>query len=467
MTLGAVVADKLDRSYLPPPGSKYAGGTPGSIDLPLEYPKTTLTTDQDINQNGAFEIAKNPQFNFAQSSDTQIKKDPGIPIRSSQGEFLKTRKPITESTNDRPGNSSFRTYEDKSYLNGAISDGINRPAISNIQNVENNVNNASNDAKSILENENLKTIPQLSLHDQPRVVSVSINTSNKLMFPPLLRTGQGSTYSLGGETDFRQLPMKTQEEITYGKGELGIKLPFENNMYKDSINYGTQTMYRPDIVSPEFSRDNLAPILSTHIVKPGSDLSYLNTKQNVENVQNMYPDQARSQSLFTSPDFNFLSLNKATIYPNDNSASTNTYQNTDIVNQSPTIADNVDTILNYKNAERPEAETDRTAYILRYENVITPEGFSYSYDTSNGIHADESGTAGNGVKAKGSYSYTGDDGKVYTIKYTADENGFRPVGDHLPTPPPIPIEIQAALNQITLEDENNNLDDGKYGKILL
>ncbi|KAJ0174324.1 hypothetical protein K1T71_010470 [Dendrolimus kikuchii] len=84
------------------------------------------------------------------------------------------------------------------------------------------------------------------------------------------------------------------------------------------------------------------------------------------------------------------------------------------------------------------------------------------YDTSNGIHADESGTAIDGVKAKGSYSYTDDDGKVYTIKYTADENGFRPIGDHLPTPPPIPIEIQAALNQIALDIETGNLDDGMY-----
>lgn len=32
-----------------------------------------------------------------------------------------------------------------------------------------------------------------------------------------------------------------------------------------------------------------------------------------------------------------------------------------------------------------------------------------------------------GESVKGAYSYMGDDGKEYSIKYTADENGFRPV----------------------------------------
>lgn len=55
--------------------------------------------------------------------------------------------------------------------------------------------------------------------------------------------------------------------------------------------------------------------------------------------------------------------------------------------------------------------------------------FQFSYETSNGIRADEQGylkNPGTNVEAQvmqGSYSYTGPDGVLYTITYIADENG--------------------------------------------
>lgn len=48
----------------------------------------------------------------------------------------------------------------------------------------------------------------------------------------------------------------------------------------------------------------------------------------------------------------------------------------------------------------------------------------------------------------GSYTYTAPDGSIITVTYTADEQGFRAEGAHLPTPPPVPAEIQKSLDII-------------------
>lgn len=78
-----------------------------------------------------------------------------------------------------------------------------------------------------------------------------------------------------------------------------------------------------------------------------------------------------------------------------------------------------------------------------------------SYKTGNGIQAEESGYIkktgekedDNTIVMHGSVSYTGPDGVPVKLTYIADEHGFQPQGAHLPTPPPIPAEIQKALDQ--------------------
>ncbi|XP_055307860.1 endocuticle structural glycoprotein SgAbd-8-like [Sitodiplosis mosellana] len=94
--------------------------------------------------------------------------------------------------------------------------------------------------------------------------------------------------------------------------------------------------------------------------------------------------------------------------------------------------------------------------IIRQEQEVNFDGtYKWAYETGNGIKAEESGFLKNaGVPdqeaqvAQGSYSYTAPNGQLISVTYIADENGFQPQGDHLPTPPPIPPAIQRALEYL-------------------
>lgn len=57
-----------------------------------------------------------------------------------------------------------------------------------------------------------------------------------------------------------------------------------------------------------------------------------------------------------------------------------------------------------------------------------------------------------GQAVQGGFSYLDDNGETISLSYTADENGYRPVGDHLPTPPPIPEAIARALELLATKE---------------
>lgn len=78
-------------------------------------------------------------------------------------------------------------------------------------------------------------------------------------------------------------------------------------------------------------------------------------------------------------------------------------------------------------------------------NIIAQEeGFLKSL----GPDPDAEGEEINAQVQQGSYTYTAPDGQIITVHYTADEKGFHPSGDHLPTPPPVSPEVQKGLDLI-------------------
>ncbi|XP_075971130.1 larval cuticle protein LCP-17-like [Anticarsia gemmatalis] len=90
--------------------------------------------------------------------------------------------------------------------------------------------------------------------------------------------------------------------------------------------------------------------------------------------------------------------------------------------------------------------------ILKQESEINPDGsYSYSYETGNGINAEERGSLKDigaeepALQVEGQFAYPSDDGTNIQLSYIANENGFQPQGAHIPTPPPIPEAIQRAL----------------------
>nr|CAI5855082.1 unnamed protein product [Callosobruchus analis] len=95
--------------------------------------------------------------------------------------------------------------------------------------------------------------------------------------------------------------------------------------------------------------------------------------------------------------------------------------------------------------------------------------YRWSYDTENGISAEEEGhvkgfgAQSEAMEARGGFRYTAPDGTPIALSYIANENGFQPTGAHLPTPPPIPPAIQRALAYIAANPNPRyqQYDDGR------
>ena len=99
-------------------------------------------------------------------------------------------------------------------------------------------------------------------------------------------------------------------------------------------------------------------------------------------------------------------------------------------------------------AAPPPSESLDVAQILSSEYNQQPEGgYSYSVETSDGSSHQETGELKEVLNeeqkpqkvivATGSYRYVDPLGNVVEIVYVADENGFQPKGDSIPTSPPV------------------------------
>lgn len=87
---------------------------------------------------------------------------------------------------------------------------------------------------------------------------------------------------------------------------------------------------------------------------------------------------------------------------------------------------------------------EAAAPVVRSVSDIHPDGqYSWEYETGNGIVAKESGLAAHSVQ--GAYQYVSPDGTPISLTYVADENGYQPIGAHLPVAPEMPAHILRAL----------------------
>ncbi|TDG39793.1 hypothetical protein AWZ03_013787 [Drosophila navojoa] len=89
---------------------------------------------------------------------------------------------------------------------------------------------------------------------------------------------------------------------------------------------------------------------------------------------------------------------------------------------------------------------DLKAEVLIQKEDVRADGFEAVLETSNSINRKESGDEKGNIQ--GVFSWVSPEGEKIEVSYVADENGYQPKSDSLPTPPPIPDEIQRALKWI-------------------
>ncbi|XP_043484383.1 flexible cuticle protein 12-like [Leptopilina heterotoma] len=91
-------------------------------------------------------------------------------------------------------------------------------------------------------------------------------------------------------------------------------------------------------------------------------------------------------------------------------------------------------------AAAPQGQRQQDVVVVKelLHNNIGLEGYQYNYELSDGQQREESaelrnaGTENEAIVVRGFYSWVDANGQQHRIDYTADENGFHPVGSDIP-----------------------------------
>ncbi|XP_037947323.1 larval cuticle protein 2-like [Teleopsis dalmanni] len=92
------------------------------------------------------------------------------------------------------------------------------------------------------------------------------------------------------------------------------------------------------------------------------------------------------------------------------------------------------------------ADDDVHAEVKTLTSEVRHDGFDYALETSNSISQKASGDEHGNIH--GEFSWVDPHGEHVQVAYVADEHGYQPSGQWIPTPPPIPAAIVKAIEWI-------------------
>merc|ERR1719427_877284 len=96
----------------------------------------------------------------------------------------------------------------------------------------------------------------------------------------------------------------------------------------------------------------------------------------------------------------------------------------------------------------PQFQDQQLVNIIRDDRVDNGDGnFNYAFAADNGIEAEVVGAPGSQGQSnmQGFYLLPREDGSFARVEFVANENGFQPISDLLPTPHPLPEHVHELL----------------------